>query len=414
MSANITEDQLQNFCSITGTTVDRARFYLEAANGDLETAIGSFFESGGAEAEMNEEPAATRPQARPGQQGFGFHDDDDDDDEDDEEFVPKGFSAGRAKAPAPSSNTRSSKSSTSGSNKPRIATLRDHMSDEDENEDNEKQAFYAGGSEQSGQQILGPSGKKKVDDYIKDLFQKAKDNGAEEVSSGEAAASTSRGPVVYGTGYRLGTGNEPTEVVQGPAKPKQPKSHVLKLWKNGFTVDEDGPLRSYDDPQNKEFLASIQKGEAPRELIRKAEGAEVHLDMQDHRDEEYEPPKNKYVLYNDGYKLGSPTPTVVSNASASDRENNEQRAKQSLKLDESKPTTQIQIRLSDGSRLVIKANQTHTIRDLRVYINTARPEYFGRVYSLNSSFPNKELTEEQQSLKDANVLNAVITQKLIQ
>ena len=130
------------------------------------------------------------------------------------------------------------------------------------------------------------------------------------------------------------------------------KSHVLKLWKNGFTVDEDGPLRSYDDPQNKEFLASIQKGEAPRELIRKAEGAEVHLDMQDHRDEEYEPPKNKYVLYNDGYKLGSPTPTVVSNASASDRENNEQRAKQSLKLDESKPTTQIQIRLSDGSRFV--------------------------------------------------------------
>jgi UBX domain-containing protein 1 len=51
---------------------------------------------------------------------------------------------------------------------------------------------------------------------------------------------------------------------------------------------------------------------------------------------------------------------------------------------------------------------------VRTFINTARPEYNGRVYSLNSTFPNKELTDEKQSLKDANVLNAVIVQKLVQ
>lgn len=34
---------------------------------------------------------------------------------------------------------------------------------------------------------------------------------------------------------------------------------VLKLWKNGFSVD-DGPLRDFKDPANKEFLASISKG----------------------------------------------------------------------------------------------------------------------------------------------------------
>ena len=127
---------------------------------------------------------------------------------------------------------------------------------------------------------------------------------------------------------------------------------MLKLWKNGFTIDDDQPLRSYDNPQNKEFLESIEKGVPPRELLRKAEGAEVHLDMQDHREEEYHPPKNKYVLYNEGYKLGSPTPIVVSNASPNDKENNEKTAKQNLKLDESQPSTQIQIRLSDGSRFV--------------------------------------------------------------
>ena len=144
---------------------------------------------------------------------------------------------------------------------------------------------------------------------------------------------------------------------------------MLKLFKNGFVVD-DGELRSYEDEVNKEFLQSIQRGELPRELIRSAEGGEVHLDMQDHRDEEYNPPKPKYKLYNDGYKLGSPTPNVTSNASPSDKANNEELAKKNLKLDASQPQTQIQIRLSDGSRLVIKANLKHTIQDLRRYINT--------------------------------------------
>ena len=75
------------------------------------------------------------------------------------------------------------------------------------------------------------------------------------------------------------------------------------------------------------------------------------MDMQDHRDADYEAPKNqKPRLYNDGYKLGSPTPTVVSNASPSDVENNEKLARQELALNESQPSTQIQIRLSNGSR----------------------------------------------------------------
>ena len=34
---------------------------------------------------------------------------------------------------------------------------------------------------------------------------------------------------------------------------------VLKLWKKGFSVD-DGPLRDYHDPANKQFLDSIHNG----------------------------------------------------------------------------------------------------------------------------------------------------------
>jgi UBX domain-containing protein 1 len=132
-------------------------------------------------------------------------------------------------------------------------------------------------------------------------------------------------------------------------------------------------LRSYEDPANKEFLSSIQRGEPPKELIKQANGGEVHLDMQDHRDEDFVPPKNtKPVLYNDGYKLGGDTASAVptTTSSSDDKAKNEENAKKNLNVDTTKPTTQIQVRLTDGSRLIIKANQTHTVSDLRKYINT--------------------------------------------
>jgi hypothetical protein len=53
--------------------------------------------------------------------------------------------------------------------------------------------------------------------------KKPKRHGATEVDPNEGSGpGGSRKPVVYGTGYRLGTGNEPTEVIQGPSRPKPP------------------------------------------------------------------------------------------------------------------------------------------------------------------------------------------------
>ena len=37
------------------------------------------------------------------------------------------------------------------------------------------------------------------------------------------------------------------------------KQVVLKFWSNGFSVD-DGPLRSFDDPANEQFLSSVRQG----------------------------------------------------------------------------------------------------------------------------------------------------------
>ncbi len=78
--------------------------------------------------------------------------------------------------------------------------------------------------------------------------------------------------------------------------------------------------------------------------------------MQDHREEEFVPPKQAYKLYStEGHKLGAgPTVApVVSNATANDKASNEDRAKSDLGLDTSKPSTQIQLRLSDGSRYLL-------------------------------------------------------------
>lgn len=30
------------------------------------------------------------------------------------------------------------------------------------------------------------------------------------------------------------------------------------LWQNGFSINEDGPLRSFDDPTNRAFLMALQ------------------------------------------------------------------------------------------------------------------------------------------------------------
>ena len=52
---------------------------------------------------------------------------------------------------------------------------------------------------------------------------------------------------------------------------------------------------------------------------------------------------------------------------------------------------------------------------LKSYISFAdvyRPQYASSVFALLTTFPNKELTEEGQTLKDAGLLGAAILQRL--
>lgn len=67
----------------------------------------------------------------------------------------------------------------------------------------------------------------------------------------------------------------------------------------------------------------------------------------------------------------SPSPTTVGATKPldeKDRQANEAAARSAIVVDASAPTTSVQIRLADGSRLVAALNHSHTVGDLRRYI----------------------------------------------
>ncbi|XP_076267283.1 NSFL1 cofactor p47 [Rhynchophorus ferrugineus] len=354
------DEKLQQFIAITGSTSDRAKFFLDSSAWDVEVAMSRYYET----------------------EGDDIGDD------------PPSIAAPETPSPVVTPNRPHAKKSSN------FATINTLTASSDEEEG---QAFYAGGSEHSGQQVLGPPKKK---DIVADMFKSVQEHGVEILEPG-AGSSGSR--AFKGTGYVLGQDNSTSEVVPGMQEPSRPHEVTLRLWQNGFSVD-DGELRAYTDPGNRDFLESIRRGEIPQEL--RQGNTEINLAMEDHRMEQYKQSKSKVKAFQgQGYTLGSPAPAVVGACTNEDKTVNEERAKEVVKVDSSKPTTNLQIRLADGSRLVGQFNHEHTVGQIRQYITAARPQYEMQTFNLLSSYPSKVL-DESLTLKDAGLLNAAIMQKL--
>uniref|UniRef100_A0A674J7G5 SEP domain-containing protein n=1 Tax=Terrapene triunguis TaxID=2587831 RepID=A0A674J7G5_9SAUR len=120
------------------------------------------------------------------------------------------------------------------------------------------QRFYSGDSEYSGLQIVGPSNKN-PSKIVGELFKEAKEHGA--VPLDEAArASGDFSKSFSGGGYRLGdSSRKRSEYIYGENQNGQDVQILLKLWRNGFSLD-DGELRTYTDPTNAQFLESVKRG----------------------------------------------------------------------------------------------------------------------------------------------------------
>lgn len=83
-----------------------------------------------------------------------------------------------------------------------------------------------------------------------------------------------------------------------------------------------------------------------------------------------------------------------------------------LVVDKSLPSTSIQLRLADGTRMVAHFNHHHTIADVRSFIDASRPGG-SRSYQLQTvGFPPKVLTDLTQTIEQAGLLNSVVVQRL--
>jgi len=260
-------------------------------------------------------------------------------------------------------------------------------------DDSKRDSYYAGG-EKSGIAILDPN--KHKDEVVDKVFESAHKHGA--TSKGDMPPEEKE--KFSGVGYTLGNNADTSKLVAPVAKPPGLKPTILTFWKNCFTVD-DGPPRKFDDPENASFLNDVQKGIVPRELQTLAGGADLNIELIRKNEEYKPPPKPSVVAFSgSGHSLGGTSSGSATKAEA-----------KLIVVDESQPTTTLQIRLHDGSRLVIKCNHTHTVGNVRSHIEASKPT--GKAMELRTTFPNKVLSDDSDTIKDAGLLNATIAHRLI-
>jgi len=180
---------------------------------------------------------------------------------------------------------------------------------------------------------------------------------------------------------------------------------LLTFYKGGIFTIDNGPPRNRNDPQNRNFIEDINRGIVPRELETENPGREVYVEFLDKKGEDYkEPPKPKIVAFSgSGQSLSH---TTDNNNNNTDNTTTLPQANE-IVVDNSKPGTSIRVTCIDGSRLVIKANLTHTIGDLYAHVKSKKP---GKNFQLKTTFPSATLTDMNQTLGDAGLTNAAIVQ----
>ncbi|KAG7087352.1 hypothetical protein E1B28_013327 [Marasmius oreades] len=336
--------------------------------------------------------------------------------------------------------TNSGNSSRS-TNDPRMRTLRDITSgnapprpppvsgnDQDDSDDENPEGgenWFAGG-ERSGISVQNPGrqGDSGVPggNVVRDLLRRAAERGPPPEQRPRTTAFS-------GGGHTLGSDDVQSSFVPDPNSLEndvEPTIRHLIFWRDGFTV-EDGELMRYDDPNNEAVLAEIHSGRAPPSILNVQPGEPVELRVQKRTNEDYAPPQ-KGAFHGAGNRLGAPVPfgstsggsSSVSmpgsfpagSSSASSGPNTTRTSISTVfEVDQTKPTTSVQIRLADGTRMVCRMNLTHTVLDLRNFINASRPENLTRPYSIATTFPSRVLDDNNATIENAGLKNSVVIQK---
>lgn len=124
-----------------------------------------------------------------------------------------------------------------------------------------------------------------------------------------------------------------------------------------------------------------------------------------------EPVRRQTPFQGVGRTLGGGSSTDSAPASVSPTTTPSSPPPVGLSVDESLPSTAIQLRLADGTRMIARFNTHHTISDIRAFIDASRPGAT-RTYQLQTvDFPPKQLTDMTQTIEQAGLANSVVIQK---
>lgn len=338
-----------------------------------------------------------------------------------------GGASGSASAPPPARKPATRRGPARLDN---VKGFGDMNGDDDDEDDEDKPTEYYTGGAQSGSVVQDP---KKKPTRVEDILDGARAAGAvdgtaedlEDPSKSRRGGGTSAGGAAFrGSGNTLGGNGQESTAVGAPASTPgadggavggadpAPLPIVVTFWTNGFTVDA-GELRKYDDPANAPFMQAVANGQCPPELAPADRNQPININLV-RKETEYEPPPEpKYRAFQgSGRTLGGtsdPSPAAVPTPGPSSSDAAAGTGEWSV--DENAPSTSIQLRLRDGSRIVGKFNLTHAVSDIRNFIRVSSPANGTGAYTLQlSGFPPKKLEDDAQLVSDG-LANSVIIQR---
>lgn len=173
---------------------------------------------------------------------------------------------------------------------------------------------------------------------------------------------------------------------------------TITMFRDGFTVD-DGPYRRLNDPANAEFLQALARGRTPAELSAEAEGGNVVVGLVDKRDTDYQEEFRSFQ--GQGNSLGGQA--QVSSDGTFDPST---LPESPPALNDSDPTTSIQVRLTNGQRRVIRINLSSSVADLAAHL---RGEAGADSFRLVSGYPPKPLEDASATVEDAGLKGAQVS-----
>ncbi|KAJ1696095.1 hypothetical protein LUZ63_004607 [Rhynchospora breviuscula] len=323
------------------------------------------------------------------------------------------------------SSSSKDKMKKTGGGRPTIRTLADlnrqpPASSDGSDDSDAPQEYYTGG-EKSGMLVQdptkgnggGPGGGPDIEGFFEQVRQMGAMPGRYEHQNPSSSSSGS----FTGTGRTLSGDAPPPPPAPVPAAPQQPQSilHNIVFWSNGFTVD-DGPLRMFEDPLNAPFLESIKRSECPRELEPADRRTVVNVNLV-RRAEDYRapvaPPKPFQGVgrtLGEGSSFDIPAATEARTSSSSSGPSTGS-GLVGLSVDDCLPSTTIQLRLADGTRMVARFNTSHTVGHIRAFIEASRPG-MATSYQLHTGFPPKVLSDSSLTIEQAGLANSVVIQKM--